>query len=352
MNSSRNRARAHAVIALGLLLAAGCAHAPRDRSGPRRSLAPPRSRPARTHRRKPPPPRWWSPTLRSPTVRIRYHGGPRRPPPPRGWIRPRRSLPRSWRRFPTRCPVRLRLPAPVNRYHPRRRPQRARRREKGATPRAGGKRALRRPRRRSGACRYSRPKTGRRPRASPGGPRPPSGARPSSLPSRRYTRCGWGASPRRRRRRRSATGPCAPATRARSASGSAPGGRRVPMVARSGRLAPMPTQSDTPLANDEPELRRDPIAGRWVILAPERGAAPPGRSRPRPSPAASRAPSVRGTTHTPPEVLAVRAAGTSPNGPGWTRAVPEQVRRPHAGGRAEEVRRRSTSGWTGSATTR
>jgi UDPglucose--hexose-1-phosphate uridylyltransferase len=76
-----------------------------------------------------------------------------------------------------------------------------------------------------------------------------------------------------------------------------------------------------------PELRRDPIVGRWVIISTE-------RSR-RPSDFASM--SVRPTsagpcafcsgqeTRTPDEILAVRAPGSAPNGPGWTiRVVPNK----------------------------
>lgn len=66
------------------------------------------------------------------------------------------------------------------------------------------------------------------------------------------------------------------------------------------------------------ELRRDPIVGRWVIIATERGK--------RPSDFAGEAKEPRGKfcslcpgneAKTPPEVYALRPAGSPPNTPGW-----------------------------------
>lgn len=67
-----------------------------------------------------------------------------------------------------------------------------------------------------------------------------------------------------------------------------------------------------------PELRKDPITGRWVIISTERGKRPTSFG----------AVSVRKQAHlcpfcpgheeaTPPEILAYREPGTEPNRPGW-----------------------------------
>ncbi len=67
-----------------------------------------------------------------------------------------------------------------------------------------------------------------------------------------------------------------------------------------------------------PELRKDPIVGRWVIIAPERAQRPSEFSRPAPSPSRGLCPFCPGNErYTPGEVLAYRGAG-APNGPGWT----------------------------------
>jgi UDPglucose--hexose-1-phosphate uridylyltransferase len=86
-----------------------------------------------------------------------------------------------------------------------------------------------------------------------------------------------------------------------------------------------------------PELRCDPVSGRWVIIAAERGDRPDEFVRDRPS-------VVREDvcpfcpTHeacTPPEVLAYRPAGGAPDSPGWdVRVVPNKfpaLRRSDAG---------------------
>jgi UDPglucose--hexose-1-phosphate uridylyltransferase len=77
-----------------------------------------------------------------------------------------------------------------------------------------------------------------------------------------------------------------------------------------------------------PELRRDPVVGRWVILAADR------RFRPRdfdghreaPGPGGAACPFCPGNeSQTTPEVLAFRPHGGGPNGPGWTtRVVPNK----------------------------
>ncbi len=78
------------------------------------------------------------------------------------------------------------------------------------------------------------------------------------------------------------------------------------------------------------ELRKDLISGRWVIIATERSKRPDDF---RPHGAAAPAPEAVGFCpfcegnegKTPPEVFALRAAGTAPDTPGWTvRVVPNK----------------------------
>ena len=76
-----------------------------------------------------------------------------------------------------------------------------------------------------------------------------------------------------------------------------------------------------------PELRKDPISGRWVIISVERGKRPtdfvsPSQKRK----AGGFCPFCPGNEHTaPPEIVAFRPASTSPNSPGWTlRVVPNK----------------------------
>ena len=75
-----------------------------------------------------------------------------------------------------------------------------------------------------------------------------------------------------------------------------------------------------------PELRRDPVVGRWVIISTERAR--------RPSDFLARSPEPRGGTcvfcpgqesRTPDEVWSLRPAASVPNGPGWlVRVVPNK----------------------------
>jgi UDPglucose--hexose-1-phosphate uridylyltransferase len=75
-----------------------------------------------------------------------------------------------------------------------------------------------------------------------------------------------------------------------------------------------------------PELRKDPVVGRWVIISTERGR--------RPSDFPSQPVQAQGgncvfcpanETKTPPEILAIRSPDSEPNGPGWTlRVVPNK----------------------------
>jgi UDPglucose--hexose-1-phosphate uridylyltransferase len=75
-----------------------------------------------------------------------------------------------------------------------------------------------------------------------------------------------------------------------------------------------------------PDLRKDPITGRWVIIASDRARRPTDFTRERVVPGSSRycpfCPGHEGKT--PPEVLAYRTSG-APNEPGWhVRVVPSK----------------------------
>jgi UDPglucose--hexose-1-phosphate uridylyltransferase len=82
--------------------------------------------------------------------------------------------------------------------------------------------------------------------------------------------------------------------------------------------------------NDEPELRCDPVTGRWALVAPKRALRPialPGHEpRARTNGERRPCPFCPGEEHdTPNEVFAIRDPGTAPNGPGWRlRVVPNK----------------------------
>ena len=75
-----------------------------------------------------------------------------------------------------------------------------------------------------------------------------------------------------------------------------------------------------------PELRKDPIVGRWVIISTERG------KRPSDFPMENRRRDVKlcpfcpgNESSTPPEIMAIRDDGSKPNSPGWTlRVIPNK----------------------------
>ncbi|RME65597.1 MAG: galactose-1-phosphate uridylyltransferase [Nitrospirae bacterium] len=76
-----------------------------------------------------------------------------------------------------------------------------------------------------------------------------------------------------------------------------------------------------------PELRKDPIVGRWVIIATERGKRPTDFVSPTHKRRVSGfCPFCAGNEYTTPEELyAVRQPGSEPNGPGWSlRVVPNK----------------------------
>lgn len=88
------------------------------------------------------------------------------------------------------------------------------------------------------------------------------------------------------------------------------------------------------------EFRRDPITGRWAIVAESRRARPDEYAVRAPPSPVSECPFCEGNeARTPPEVAAFRDAGSPANGPGWTvRTIPNKfptvepvVRLPQAG---------------------
>jgi len=67
-----------------------------------------------------------------------------------------------------------------------------------------------------------------------------------------------------------------------------------------------------------PELRKDPIIGRWVIISTERGKRPTDFASVPPARSSNFCPFCVGNeTKTPPEVYALRDHGTRPDTPGW-----------------------------------
>ncbi|MBW2245331.1 MAG: galactose-1-phosphate uridylyltransferase, partial [Deltaproteobacteria bacterium] len=75
-----------------------------------------------------------------------------------------------------------------------------------------------------------------------------------------------------------------------------------------------------------PELRRDPIVDRWVIISEERGDRPIGDPRNPGSTASALCPFCPGNeAETLPEIAAVRAPNSEPDSPGWrVRTVPNK----------------------------
>ncbi|MEZ6058192.1 MAG: galactose-1-phosphate uridylyltransferase [Planctomycetaceae bacterium] len=74
------------------------------------------------------------------------------------------------------------------------------------------------------------------------------------------------------------------------------------------------------------ELRKDPVVGRWVIIAPERMARPQMTRAIESVDENEYDPFLEGNEDaTPPEILAYRSPGSQPNGPGWrVRVVPNK----------------------------
>ena len=71
-----------------------------------------------------------------------------------------------------------------------------------------------------------------------------------------------------------------------------------------------------------PELRKDPIHGRWVIISTERSRRPSDFTPEERKPLGGFCPLCEGNEdRTPPEIIAYRDNGTPPNSPGWTLRV-------------------------------
>jgi UDPglucose--hexose-1-phosphate uridylyltransferase len=75
-----------------------------------------------------------------------------------------------------------------------------------------------------------------------------------------------------------------------------------------------------------PELRRDPVIGRWVIVTDERAQRPTDFRAEPTAPRGGFCPFCEGhESKTPPEIFALREADSKPNGPGWrVRVVPNK----------------------------
>jgi len=75
-----------------------------------------------------------------------------------------------------------------------------------------------------------------------------------------------------------------------------------------------------------PELRKDPIHGRWVIISTERSRRPSDFAPEERRPIGGFCPLCEGNEdRTPPEIIALRDNGTLPNSPGWSlRVVPNK----------------------------
>ncbi|MFQ5883020.1 MAG: galactose-1-phosphate uridylyltransferase [Candidatus Methylomirabilales bacterium] len=75
-----------------------------------------------------------------------------------------------------------------------------------------------------------------------------------------------------------------------------------------------------------PELRKDPVTSRWVIISTERGKRPSDFSSEPSRPRASLCPFCPGNEEkTPPEILAYRSGGGPPNSGGWRlRVIPNK----------------------------
>lgn len=75
-----------------------------------------------------------------------------------------------------------------------------------------------------------------------------------------------------------------------------------------------------------PELRRDPVIGRWVIISSERGKRPSDFNEKPTEGSEKYCPFCEGSEHkTPPEVYALREPGSPKDGPGWQlRVVPNK----------------------------
>ena len=93
-----------------------------------------------------------------------------------------------------------------------------------------------------------------------------------------------------------------------------------------------------------PELRRDPIVGRWVIVSTERSGRPQDVRMPSsPPPSSAMCPFCPGQERlTPKEILAYRPHASDPDSPNWTvRVVPNKFPALHVEGDMGPRRARS-----------
>ena len=83
-----------------------------------------------------------------------------------------------------------------------------------------------------------------------------------------------------------------------------------------------------------PDLRKDPILGRWVIISVERGKRPSDFASPAKKKKGGFCPFCPGNEYTtPPEIMAVREDGSAPNEKGWTlRVMPNKFPALQVGG--------------------
>ena len=82
--------------------------------------------------------------------------------------------------------------------------------------------------------------------------------------------------------------------------------------------------------SDFPQLRKDPVVDRWVLIAPERAARPTELEDPGHLAHHAACPFCEGhEAETPHEVQALRRPGTPADGPGWrVRVVPNRLPSP------------------------
>ena len=74
-----------------------------------------------------------------------------------------------------------------------------------------------------------------------------------------------------------------------------------------------------------PDLRKDPVTGRWVIIAPDRAKRPMDFVDPQKAESGYDPFAEGNESATPPEIIAYRNAGSPANGPGWrVRVVPNK----------------------------
>lgn len=85
-------------------------------------------------------------------------------------------------------------------------------------------------------------------------------------------------------------------------------------------------ESEKTVKTNMPELRKDPISDRWVIISPHRGSRPSEYRWHLQTQLANQSPFIPGNeSQTPPEVYAVRHADSLPDQPGWElRVIPNK----------------------------